>query len=130
PNGRCGGAQTESLDLRFRRNHHPLRRDQDHRRDRARSQACMKNLLCELCELCVEISKRHRKTCFNAKLAKNRKARQEEKVVMNILKQIYPAIAITVVLTVLLGIIYPLVVTGLAQVIFPRQASGSLIEKD
>ena len=35
----------------------------------------------------------------------------------------------TVVLTVLLGIIYPLVVTGLAQVIFPRQAAGSLIEK-
>lgn len=36
----------------------------------------------------------------------------------------------TVVLTVLLGIIYPLVVTGLAQVIFPRQAAGSLIERD
>ena len=52
------------------------------------------------------------------------------KVVMNILKQIYPAIAITVVLTVLLGIIYPLVVTGLAQVMFPAKAAGSLIEKD
>lgn len=49
---------------------------------------------------------------------------------MNILKQIYPATAITVVLTVLLGVVYPLVVTGLAQVIFPRQAAGSLIEKD
>jgi potassium-transporting ATPase KdpC subunit len=49
---------------------------------------------------------------------------------MNILKQIYPAIAITVVLTVLLGIIYPLVVTGLAQVMFPAKAGGSLIEKD
>ncbi len=49
---------------------------------------------------------------------------------MNILKQIYPAVAITVVLTVLLGIIYPLVVTGLAQVIFPTKAGGSLIEKD
>jgi K+-transporting ATPase ATPase C chain len=49
---------------------------------------------------------------------------------MNILKQIYPAFAITVVLTVLLGIIYPLAVTGLAQLIFPRQAGGSLIEKD
>lgn len=49
---------------------------------------------------------------------------------MNILKQIYPAIAITVVLTVLLGIIYPLVVTGLAQVMFPAKAAGSLIEKD
>jgi K+-transporting ATPase ATPase C chain len=49
---------------------------------------------------------------------------------MNILKQIYPAFAITVVLTVLLGILYPLAVTGLAQLIFPRQAAGSLIEKD
>ena len=49
---------------------------------------------------------------------------------MNILKQIYPAVAMTVVLTVLLGIIYPLVVTGLAQVIFQRQAAGSLIERD
>lgn len=49
---------------------------------------------------------------------------------MNILKQIYPAIAMTVVLTVLLGIIYPLVVTGLAQAMFPRQSRGSLIEKD
>ena len=49
---------------------------------------------------------------------------------MNILKQIYQAFAITVVLTVLLGIVYPLAVTGLAQLIFPRQAAGSLIEKD
>ena len=49
---------------------------------------------------------------------------------MNILKQVYPAFAITVVLTVLLGVIYPLAVTGLARLIFPRQAGGSLIEKD
>jgi len=49
---------------------------------------------------------------------------------MNILKQIYPAIAMTVVLTVLLGIIYPLAVTGLASVMFPAKAAGSLIEKN
>ena len=49
---------------------------------------------------------------------------------MNILKQIYPAIAMTVVLTVILGIIYPLVVTGFAQVMFPAKAGGSLIEKN
>src|SRR6185503_6474958 len=49
---------------------------------------------------------------------------------MNTLKQIYPAVAITVVLTVLLGVVYPLVVTGLAYVIFPANAQGSLIEKD
>jgi K+-transporting ATPase ATPase C chain len=49
---------------------------------------------------------------------------------MNLLKQLYPAVAMTVVLTVLLGIIYPVVVTGLAQIIFKEQANGSLIEKD
>jgi potassium-transporting ATPase KdpC subunit len=61
--------------------------------------------------------------------AKIRRDAKLAKANMNILKQIYPAIAITVVLTVLLGIIYPLVVTGLAQVVFPKQAAGSLIEK-
>lgn len=49
---------------------------------------------------------------------------------MNLLKQIYPAVAMTVVLTVLLGIIYPVVVTGLALVMFPAKAGGSLMEKD
>jgi len=34
------------------------------------------------------------------------------------------------VTTVLLGLIYPLVVTGLAQVLFPDQANGQLIERD
>lgn len=49
---------------------------------------------------------------------------------MELTKQVYPAIAMTVVLTVLLGVIYPLAVTALAQVIFPSQAAGSLIERD
>lgn len=49
---------------------------------------------------------------------------------MELKKQIYPAFAITVVLTVLLGIVYPLVVTGLAQVLFKDKANGSLIEKN
>ncbi|HEX6803811.1 MAG TPA: potassium-transporting ATPase subunit KdpC [Terriglobales bacterium] len=40
------------------------------------------------------------------------------------------SIAMTVVTTVLLGLIYPLVVTGLAQMIFPRQANGQLILKN
>ena len=54
----------------------------------------------------------------------------KEELTMNLTKQIYPAIAMTVVLTVLLGIIYPLVVTGLAQVVFPDKAGGSLIERN
>lgn len=40
------------------------------------------------------------------------------------------AILMTIATTILLGIVYPLVVTGLAQVIFPKQANGQLIEKD
>ena len=39
------------------------------------------------------------------------------------------AVLMTIVTTVLLGLIYPLVVTGLAQVIFPDQANGSLIRR-
>jgi K+-transporting ATPase ATPase C chain len=40
------------------------------------------------------------------------------------------AILITLVTTVLFGIIYPLAVTALAQVLFPAQANGSLIQKN
>lgn len=43
------------------------------------------------------------------------------------MKNLVTAVLMTIVTTFLLGLIYPLVVTGLAQVIFPYQANGSLI---
>lgn len=46
------------------------------------------------------------------------------------MKNLMTAILMTIATTILLGIIYPLVVTGIAQVAFPRQANGQLIQKD
>jgi potassium-transporting ATPase KdpC subunit len=46
---------------------------------------------------------------------------------LEMLKNLTTAVLMTFVTTVLLGLLYPLVVTGLAQVIFPAQANGSLL---
>ena len=46
------------------------------------------------------------------------------------LVQLRPAIVLLALFTLLTGVVYPLVVTGVAQVVFPHQANGSLIEKD
>ena len=45
-------------------------------------------------------------------------------------KQLLPGLRFTLLLTVLTGLAYPGLVTGLCQVLFPRQANGSLLSKD
>lgn len=49
---------------------------------------------------------------------------------MNITKNLIVAVLMTTVTTLLFGVAYPLVVTGLAQVLFPDKANGQLIERD
>ncbi|MFN7913937.1 MAG: potassium-transporting ATPase subunit KdpC [Vicinamibacterales bacterium] len=49
---------------------------------------------------------------------------------MNIARNLVTAVLMTVVTTLLLGVVYPLVVTGIAQVAFPDQANGQLIARD
>ena len=44
--------------------------------------------------------------------------------------QLRPALVMIVLMTVLLGVAYPFAITGIAQVAFPDQANGSLVEKN
>lgn len=45
-------------------------------------------------------------------------------------QQLLPALRMTALMTVLTGLIYPLAITGVAQIVFPGKANGSLIQKD
>ena len=49
---------------------------------------------------------------------------------MNLKRNLLSAVLMTVVTTLLLGVLYPLAITAIAQVVFPDQANGQLIERD
>lgn len=46
------------------------------------------------------------------------------------MRELRPTIILLLVFTVLTGVVYPLAITGVAQLVFPRQANGSLILRD
>lgn len=46
------------------------------------------------------------------------------------LSQLWPALRINIFLTILLGVAYPLAVTGVSQILFPHKANGSLITRN
>src|SRR5215470_16763706 len=49
---------------------------------------------------------------------------------LSMLREIRPAIVLVIALTLITGVVYPFAITGIAQVIFPYKAQGSLLERD
>src|SRR5215468_4085266 len=49
---------------------------------------------------------------------------------LSMLREIRPAIVLVIALTLITGVAYPFAITGIAQVIFPYKAQGSLLERD
>lgn len=46
------------------------------------------------------------------------------------MKNVWTALVVLLVFTVVCGFVYPMLITGIAQICFPKQANGSLVEKD
>jgi K+-transporting ATPase ATPase C chain len=46
------------------------------------------------------------------------------------MKQLRPALVLTLLFLVFCGLVFPLVITGIAQVVFPHQANGSMVTRD
>ena len=51
-------------------------------------------------------------------------------IMINVVRQLYVATLFTLVTTAVFGLGYPMLVTGAAQLLFPRQANGSLVERN
>jgi K+-transporting ATPase ATPase C chain len=49
---------------------------------------------------------------------------------MHMLKQLRPALVLFILMSAIIGLVYPLAVTGMAQLLFSHQANGSLIVQD
>src|SRR6185503_7837192 len=76
-------------------------------------------------------ARRHRRSLHRHQGHRRRRVRPSLGVTESLMfTQLRPAIVMIVLMTALLGIAYPFAVTGIAQVAFPDQANGSLIEKN
>src|SRR5262245_15664543 len=60
----------------------------------------------------------------------NTKHKTQNTMTTDLLRQLRPALVLFLLFTLLTGVLYPLTVTGVAAVLFPDQAAGSLIGKD
>lgn len=49
---------------------------------------------------------------------------------MSVMRNLVTAVLMTIATTLLCGVVYPLLITGLAQTLFPRQANGQLIDRN
>ena len=117
-------AAPQPADLRSRRHHHSLYRHQGHRPRRRGLAPGLTNRHCERSEAIHSSAKK------NGLLRRFAPRNDGELRRHTMLREIRPAILILLLLTAITGLAYPLAMTAIAGVIFPKQAQGSLIEKD